>query len=85
MKIELMTGCTGMGVYINDYPWFEAIKSPEIKQKVEEYILKHIWDNDPFNWVLSVLPYGNEENDLGICEQCGDWVYQYIWEIDEEE
>ena len=85
MKIELMTGCTGMGVYINDSPWWEAIEDEATKKKVEEYILQHIWDNDPFDWVLSLLPDGNEENNLGTCEQCGDCVYQYIWEIDEEE
>lgn len=80
MKINYITGCTCDsltidGIESTDMP-AEDIKEAIVLSlnKVEDIATLQ-------NILVSVLEEAGEFEDLGHCEQCGDWITSYTLEI----
>ena len=77
MKIEYSEGCTTTGVYIDDKPLADL--SIEEQKEVLLKALKHL-KNPSYSiqeFLISAAEEEGEFEDLGKCEQCGDYVYNY--------
>ena len=77
MKIEYCEGCTATGVYVDD----KALVDLSIKEK-KEVLLKVLENlkNPTYSiqqFLMSAAEEEGEFEDLGKCEQCGDFVYNY--------
>lgn len=80
MKINYTTGCTCDSLTIDgkesvDLP-IETIKEAIVcsLDKVEDIATLQ-------DMLVSALEYAGEFEDLGHCEQCGDFIYSYTLEI----
>lgn len=80
MKINYTTGCTCDSLTIDskesvDLP-IETIKEAIVcsLDKVEDIATLQ-------DMLISALEYAGEFEDLGHCEQCGDFIYSYTLEI----
>ena len=81
MKIEYSEGCTTTGVYIDDKPFVNL--SIEEQKEVLLKVLKHL-KNPSYSiqeFLISAATEEGEFEDLGKCEQCGDYVYNYTIEL----
>lgn len=77
MEIEYSEGCTTTGVYIDDKPLVDL--SIEEQKEVLLKALKHL-KNPSYSiqeFLISAAEEEGEFEDLGKCEQCGDYVYKY--------
>ena len=81
MKIEYSEGCTTTGVYIDNKPLVDL--SIEEQKEVLLKVLKHL-KNPSYSiqeFLISAAKEEGEFEDLGKCEQCGDYVYNYTIEL----
>ena len=81
MKIEYSEGCTTTEVYIDDKPLIDL--SIEEQKEVLLKVLKHL-KNPSYSiqeFLISAAEEEGEFEDLGKCEQCGDYVYNYTIEL----
>ena len=77
MKIEYSEGYTTTGVYIDDKPFVDL--SIEEQKEVLLKVLKHL-KNPSYSiqeFLISATEEEGEYEDLGMCEQCGDYIYNY--------
>ena len=77
MKIEYSEGCTTTGVYIDDKPFVDLSieEQKEVLLKVLAYLKNPSYSIQEF--LISAAEEEGEYEDLGECEQCGDYVYKY--------
>ena len=81
MKIEYSEGCTTTGVYIDNKPLVDL--SIEEQKEVLLKVLKHL-KNPSYSiqeFLISAAEEEGEFEDLGVCEECGDWITKYTLEI----
>ena len=80
MKIESVTGCTCDSLTINGVETIDMDK-----EAIKDVIKKLIDREDDLGVLQSVLidlvEFQGEFEDLGHCEQCGDWITKYTLEI----
>ena len=81
MEIEYSEGCTTTGVYIDGKPLVDL--SIEEQKEVLLKVLKHL-KNPSYSiqeFLISAAEEEGEFEDLGKCEQCGDYIYNYKIEL----
>lgn len=80
MKIISITGCTCDSLTVDDVETVDMDK-----KNVKEVIKKLVDKEDDLGTLQSVLidlvETRGEFEDLGQCEQCGDWITKYTLEI----
>lgn len=79
MKINYTTGCIWGSLIINDK---ESINlPPKVIKDVIVKALEKIDDISTLQDILTTVAEAGEYEDLGHCEQCGDWITSYTLEI----
>lgn len=80
MKIESITGCTCDSLTVDDVETVDMDK-----EAVKDVIKKLIDREDDLGTLQSILidlvGSRGEFEDLGHCDQCGDWITKYTLEI----
>ena len=80
MKIESVTGCICDSLTVDDVETVDMDK-----EAVKDVIKKLIDREDDLGTLQSILidlvETKGEFEDLGQCEQCGDWITKYTLEI----
>ena len=80
MKIESVTGCTCDSLTINGVETIDMDK-----EAIKDVIKKLIDRENDLGFLQSVLidlvEFQGEFEDLGRCDQCGDWITKYTLEI----
>ena len=80
MKIESVTGCICDSLTVDDV---ETVNMD--KEAVKDVIKKLIDREDDLGTLQSILidlvETQGEFEDLGHCEQCGDWITKYTVEL----
>ena len=80
MKIESVTGCTCDSLTIDNV---ETVNMD--KEAIKDVIKKLINREDDLGVLQSVLidlvEFQGEFEDLGRCDQCGDWITKYTVEL----
>ena len=80
MKIESVTGCTCNSLTINGVETIDMDK-----EAIKDVIKKLINREDDLGILQSILidlvEFQGEFEDLGRCDQCGDWITKYTLEI----
>lgn len=80
MKIESITGCTCDSLTVDDVETVDVDK-----EAVKDVIKKLIDREDDLGTLQSILidlvGSRGEFEDLGHCDQCGDWITKYTLEI----
>lgn len=80
MKIESVTGCTCDSLTVDDVETVDMDK-----EAVKDVIKKLINREDDLGVLQSILidlvEFQGEFEDLGHCDQCGDWITKYTLEI----
>ena len=80
MKIESVTGCTCDSLTINGVETIDMDK-----EAIKDVIKKLINREDDLGFLQSILidlvEFQGEFEDLGHCDQCGDWITKYTLEI----
>ena len=80
MKIESVTGCTCDSLTINGVETIDMDK-----EAIKDVIKKLIDREDDLGTLQSILidlvETQGEFEDLGHCEQCGDWITKYTVEL----
>ena len=81
MKVEYYNGCTTTGVYIDN----KALVDLSIEEQKEVLLKILAYLKDPSysiqEFLISAAEEEGEFEDLGKCEQCGDYVYNYTIEL----
>lgn len=80
MKIESVTGCTCDSLTVDD------VETVDMDKEVIRNTIKKLIDReDDLGTLQSILmdlvETQGEFEDLGHCEQCGDWITKYTLEI----
>lgn len=80
MKIESVTGCTCDSLTVDNVETVDMDK-----EAIKDVIKKLIDREDDLGTLQSILTdlveIQGEFEDLGHCEQCGDWITKYTLEI----
>lgn len=80
MKIESVTGCTCDSLTIDNVETVDMDK-----EAIKDVIKKLINREDDLGVLQSVLidlvEFQGEFEDLGHCDQCGDWITKYTVEL----
>ena len=80
MKIESVTGCTCDSLTIDNVETVDMDK-----EAIKDVIKKLINREDDLGILQSILidlvEFQGEFEDLGHCDQCGDWITKYTLEI----
>ena len=80
MKIESVTGCTCDSLTVDNVETVDMDK-----EAVKDVIKKLIDREDDLGTLQSILidlvETQGEFEDLGHCEQCGDWINKYTVEL----
>ena len=80
MKIESVTGCTCDSLTIDNVETVDMDK-----EVIKDVIKKLINREDDLGILQSILidlvEFQGEFEDLGHCDQCGDWITKYTLEI----
>ena len=80
MKIESVTGCTCDSLTVDNVETIDMDK-----EAVKDVIKKLIDREDDLGTLQSILidlvETQGEFEDLGHCEQCGDWITKYTVEL----
>ena len=80
MKIESVTGCTCDSLTINGVETIDMDK-----EAIKDVIKKLINREDDLGILQSILidlvESQGELEDLGHCDQCGDWITKYTVEL----
>lgn len=80
MKIESVTGCTCDSLTIDNVETIDMDK-----EAIKDVIKKLINREDDLGVLQSVLidlvEFQGEFEDLGRCDQCGDWITKYTVEL----
>ena len=77
MKIEYSEGCTTKGVYIDNKPLVNLSieEQKDVLLKVLNSLKNPTYSIQQF--LISATEEEGEYEDLGMCEQCGDYIYNY--------
>ena len=80
MKIESVTGCICDSLTVDDVETVDMDK-----EAVKDVIKKLINREDDLGILQSILidlvEFQGEFEDLGHCDQCGDWITKYTVEL----
>ena len=80
MKIESVTGCTCDSLTIDNVETVDMDK-----EAIKDVIKKLINREDDLGFLQSILidlvEFQGEFEDLGRCDQCGDWITKYTVEL----
>ena len=80
MKIESVTGCTCDSLTVDNVETVDMDK-----EAVKDVIKKLINREDDLGFLQSILidlvEFQGEFEDLGHCDQCGDWITKYTVEL----
>ncbi len=80
MKIESVTGCTCDSLTVDNVETVDMDK-----EAIKDVIKKLIDREDDLGTLQSILidlvEIRGEFEDLGHCEQCGDWITKYTVEL----
>ena len=80
MKIESVTGCTCDSLTVDNVETVDMDK-----EAIKDVIKKLINREDDLGVLQSILidlvEFQGEFEDLGHCDQCGDWITKYTLEI----
>ena len=77
MKIEYYNGCTTAGVYIDNKPLVNLSieEQKDVLLKVLNSLKNPTYSIQQF--LISATEEEGEYEDLGMCEQCSDYIYNY--------
>ena len=77
MKIEYCEGCTATGVYVDDRALIDLSvqEQKEVLLKVLESLKNPTYSIQQF--LINAAEEEGECENLGMCEQCGDSIYNY--------
>lgn len=80
MKIESVTGCTCDSLTV------DGVETVDMDKKAVKDVIKKLIDKeDDLGTLQSILidlvETQGEFEDLGHCEQCGDWITKYTVEL----
>lgn len=80
MKIESVTGCTCDSLTVDNVETVDMDK-----EAIKDVIKKLINREDDLGILQSILidlvEFQGEFEDLGHCDQCGDWITKYTVEL----
>lgn len=80
MKIESVTGCTCDSLTVDNVETVDMDK-----EAIKDVIKKLINREDDLGVLQSILidlvEFQGEFEDLGHCDQCGDWITKYTVEL----
>ena len=79
MKINYVTGCTCDSLTIDGKESIDL--SPKVIKNAIVRALKKIDDISPLQKILVTIAETGEYEDLGHCEQCGDFICSYTLEV----
>lgn len=79
MKINYVTGCTCDSLTINGKESIDL--SPKVIKDAIVRALEKIDDISTLQEILMTIAETGEYEDLGHCEQCGDFIYSYTLEV----
>jgi hypothetical protein len=79
MKINYTSGCTCDSLTIDGKE--SADLSPKVIKDAIVRALEKIDDISTLQDILTTVAETGEYEDLGHCEQCGDWITSYTLEI----
>ena len=79
MKINYVTGCTCDSLTIDGKESIDL--SPKVIKDAIVRALEKIDDISTLQEILMTIAETGEYEDLGHCEQCGDWITSYTLEI----
>lgn len=79
MKINYTSGCTCDSLTIDDKESIDL--SPKVIKDAIVRALERIDDISTLQDILMTVAETGEYEDLGHCEQCGDWITSYTLEI----
>ena len=77
MKVEYYDVCTTTGVYIDNKPLVDLSieEQKDVLLKVLNSLKNPTYSIQQF--LISATEEEGEYEDLGMCEQCGDYIYNY--------
>ena len=77
MKVEYYDGCTTTGVSIDNKPLVDLSieEQKDVLLKVLNSLKNPTYSIQQF--LISATEEEEEYEDLGMCEQCGDYIYNY--------
>jgi hypothetical protein len=81
MKIQMTTGCVCDSIEINGKE--EIHLTNEERKEVAEHLAKYIAEHpETLNQILwHTIPLIGEYEDMGHCEECGDYIERYTVEL----
>lgn len=79
MKINYVTGCTCDSLTIDGKESIDL--SPKVIKDAIVRALEKIDDISTLQEILVTIAETGEYEDLGHCEQCGDFIYSYTLEV----
>ena len=79
MKINYVTGCTCDSLTIDGKESIDL--SPKVIKDAIVRALEKIDDISTLQEILMTIAETGEYEDLGHCEQCGDFIYSYTLEV----
>ena len=77
MKVEYYDSCTTTGIYIDNKPLVDLSieEQKDVLLKVLNSLKNPTYSIQQF--LISATEEEGEYEDLGMCEQCGDYIYNY--------
>lgn len=80
MKIESVTGCTCNSLTVDD------VETVDMDKEAVKDVIKKLIDREDDLGVLQyilidLVEFQGEFEDLGHCDQCGDWITKYTVEL----
>lgn len=80
MKIVSITGCTWDSLTINDVETVD-MKVEDVKKAIKKLVDKENDLGTLQSVLIDLVETQGEFEDLGHCDQCGDWITKYTVEV----
>lgn len=80
MKIVNITGCTCDSLTINDVETVD-MKVEDVKKAIKKLVDKENDLGTLQSVLIDLVETQGEFEDLGHCDQCGDWITKYTVEV----
>lgn len=80
MKIVNITGCTCDSLTINDVETVD-MKVEDVKKAIKKLVDKENDLGTLQSILIDLVESQGEFEDLGHCDQCGDWITKYTVEV----
>lgn len=80
MKIVSVTGCTCDSLTIDDVETVD-MKVEDVKEAIKKLVDKETDLGTLQSVLIDLVETQGDFEDLGHCEQCGDWITKYTVEV----